>query len=106
VLPQLSDPAARQAVQPHVFLLDVLITGLGGERQGWGQLACLLLAARTGSSLKPSAPTSPTWDFCAPYSVFVYVLQRKQICHLLLCLGVQPGAPHTWSHCRSPPSPF
>lgn len=26
-------PAAGQAVQPHVLLLDVLITGLAGERQ-------------------------------------------------------------------------
>lgn len=29
----LAGPAARQVVQPHVFLLDVLVTGLQGRRE-------------------------------------------------------------------------
>lgn len=33
-----SIPLAGQMVQPHIFLLDVLITGLGRERQGWAGL--------------------------------------------------------------------
>lgn len=36
-------PVARQVVQPHVFLLDVLVTGLGKrDEQGWYLLADLL----------------------------------------------------------------
>lgn len=43
VSPEFSSvPVDRQAVQPHIFLLDVLITGLRRERQGWGLMVDLL----------------------------------------------------------------
>lgn len=77
-------PVARQAVQPYVFLPDVLVTGLGKrDERGWNLLADLL--PTIGMALGPEShrPHLPVRKLLQLGPAVSQILQRLFLCTLL-----------------------